>query len=121
MADERELQEVGTDPGGTGEEIQESVLTDALAISGGVGGGIGGLAGIGSLFYARAQYRLAVQDHDAEREALRAELAAQYEADRRALEIEYRALHAELYGLEALDRFDGFDVEDDEFRGFGVE
>jgi len=111
MSDEHDLQEVPIDSGG--ERLQESAGTDVMA---GLSGA-GGLAGLGSLYYTRAQYLLVRDGRDAERAALE----AQYEADRRALDTEYRVLYARRYGLDALDRFDGFGVDDDYFDGFGVE
>ena len=118
MADEQELREASSDSGGgDGEPLQESAFTVTMSAV----GGAGGLAGFGSLYYARAQYRLDRADRDAEQQALRVELEARYEAERRALDIEYRRLYAELHGLDALDRIDGFGPEDGNFDGFEVE
>jgi hypothetical protein len=118
MSGEHELREVPVDSGaGAGEQLQESAFTDTMAAA----GGVGGLAGLGSLYYSRAQYLLARDNRDAEYEVLRAELEAQYEANRRALNIEYRMLYAQMNGLDALDRLDGFGLDDDYYGGFGVE
>jgi len=118
MAGEHELREVPIDPDrDDGGLLQESAFTDTMAAV----GGVGGLAGLGSLYYARAQFLLTRDGRDAEYEALRAELEAQYEAERRALDIEYRMLYAQMHGLDALDRFDGFGPDDDYYDGFGVE
>jgi hypothetical protein len=117
MSGEHELREVPIDSDGGDGELQESAFTDTMAAV----GGVGGLAGLGSLYYTRAQYLLARDDRDAEYEALRTELEAQYEAEHRALDIEYRMLYAQMNGLDALDRLDGFEPDDDYYGGFGVE
>lgn len=119
MLGEHELREIPVEDSDRrdGEQLQESAFTDTMAAV----GGVGGLAGLGSLYYTRAQYLLARDGRDAEYEVLRAEHEAQYEAERRALDIEYRTLYAEMHGLDALDRFDAFGHDDDYYGGFGVE
>jgi hypothetical protein len=118
MSAEHELREVVVDSdAAAGELLQESAFTDTLAAL----GAAGGVGSLGSLYYAHAQYRLARANHDAERQALRAQLQAEFEATSRAVDIEWRRLYAETHGLDALDAFDGFGGKDDHLRGFGPE
>jgi hypothetical protein len=128
MSGDRDLRDVVDEPGDADRELlQESVLSDALQAA----GAAGGVASVGSFLYTRAQYRLARADHDAEQAAVRAQLAAVYEAGSRALDIEWRHLYAQTHGLDALDSLDelrsrddyvdSFGPEDDYFRGFGVD
>jgi hypothetical protein len=96
--DERELEirEVAHDVG-DGERIQESAAEVATVA---LGAGSFALAGI-QAYYARAAYRL-------QREEAQDELAAL----RHEIHEELRHLRYEMGGLDALDEYDGFSVEE---------
>jgi hypothetical protein len=87
-----------------GDRIQESVFGDVV-------GAVAAFTGAGGLGINAARYRLDWHDHH------EAQLRAELEAARQQLDLERRQHIVALYGLEALDRYDGFDY----FRGFGVE
>lgn len=95
--------------------LQESAFTDAMAAL----GGVGGLA-------ATATFVSEWVDRQHGGDALRTDLDAECEADRRALELENRILYAQVHGLDALDARDGFGYSpgfdsEDFSPGFGVE
>jgi hypothetical protein len=102
-----------TSAGDDGERLAESFFTDTMAAM----GGASGLAGIGSLYYTRAQYRLARENHRAGSQALRAELEAQHEAERRTPDDEPDPVDG--FGVGD-DYYPGFGVDDDYYGGFGV-
>jgi hypothetical protein len=110
VADEHDLQEVPfADGDDGGDRLQESVFLDSMA-------GLGGAGGVGSIASFAADWYDRRRDHVGERAAI----AAEYEAQLRALDAERRALYAQLHGLAALDALDGFGPQDD-FDGFGPE
>jgi hypothetical protein len=92
------------------DRLQESVFATAMTTL----GGFGGAAGIASFVCDRI-------DRRSDRAAMRAELDAQRDSNQRAQHIAYRRLIAQTQGLDALDRLDGFGVDDDYYPGFGVD